>query len=125
MPIRDRRLNDDELEMMKVIWEREPVPARELHRSLQQNGRPSYTAVLTMLAALEDKGYVARQPGDDAYLYRASRPRAEVAAELADDLVRRVFDGSARPLLTHLLDRGHLTPRDLEQALESRSEPTC
>ena len=55
---------------------------------------------------------VKREPGDRANVYAPVRPQQIVVRSMVREFVNRVFDGSARPLLVHLLKEKGLTDRE-------------
>ena len=98
---------DKELEILKVIWQLGPSTVREVHQELLQHRKIAYTTVLTMMGILERKGHLKKTAGEKAYLYRTAKPQAQVTAGMVKEFVNRVFNGSTKPLLVHLVeDRG-------------------
>ncbi len=95
---------DQELEILKVIWQRGPSTVREVYQELLKHRKIAYTTVLTMMGILERKGHLKKTPGERAYLYRSSKPQAQVTAGMVQEFVNRVFNGSTKPLLVHLVE---------------------
>jgi len=106
---------------MKVVWPAGRATVREVYDELRRRRPIAKTTVQTMMNLLEAKGYLARTPGPEGQLYAPSRPRQQVVRGMVREFVTRVFDGSARPLLTHLLKDASLTERErraLQRLLE-------
>jgi BlaI family transcriptional regulator, penicillinase repressor len=103
-----------ELAMMKVLWRKGKATVREVYEALRQERPIAYTTVLTMMGILEHKGYVKKTPGTKAYIYSPTRPQGKVVGGLVKDFVGRVFDGSAQPLLVHLIENEDLSEREVE-----------
>ena len=59
---------DQELEILKVIWQLGPSTVREVFLELQKHRKIAYTTVLTMMGILERKGHLKKSAGDRAYL---------------------------------------------------------
>jgi BlaI family penicillinase repressor len=98
---------DQELEILKVIWQLGPSSVREVHQEMLKHRKIAYTTVLTMMGILERKGHLKKTAGERAYLYRTAKPQAQVTAGMVKEFVNRVFNGSTKPLLVHLVeDRG-------------------
>ena len=97
---------------MKVIWPRGQATVREVHGELRGKRDLAYTTVQTMMNILETKGHLKREPGDKAHVYSPVRPQQIVVRSMVREFVNRVFDGSARPLLVHLLKEKGLTDRE-------------
>src|SRR6476660_2124269 len=105
-------LTGQELEIMKVIWPRAQATVREVYDELRARRTIAYTTVQTMMNVLETKGHLARQSGERAHVYTPVRPQHTVVRSMVREFVDRVFDGSARPLLVHLLKDKGLSARD-------------
>lgn len=97
---------------MKVIWPRGQATVREVYDDLKTRRDIAYTTVQTMMNILEAKGHLKRIPGEKAHVYSPVRPQQAVVKSMVRDFVDRVFDGSARPLLVHLLKEKGLTDRE-------------
>ena len=105
-------LTGQELEIMKVIWPRGRATIREVYDELRAHRTIAYTTVQTMMNVLETKGHLTRQAGEKAHIYSPVRPQQAVVKSMVREFVNRVFDGSARPLLVHLLKEKGLTDRE-------------
>jgi predicted transcriptional regulator len=105
-------LTGQELEIMKVIWPRGQATVREVYDELRAHRTIAYTSVQTMMNVLETKGHLKREPGEKANVYSPVRPQQAVVKSMVREFVNRVFDGSARPLLVHLLKEKGLTDRE-------------
>lgn len=104
---------------MKIVWDKEQATVRDVYEELRSVRRIAYTTVMTMMGILEKKGHLKRQPSDGrAYLYRPARPKSQVVGSIVEDFVRRMFDGSARPLLVHLAENDEIDEAELEELRE-------
>lgn len=118
-------LTGQELEIMKVIWPLGQATVREVYDALRERRTLAYTTVQTMMNILETKGHLKKQPGDKAQIYAPVRPQQAVVRSMVREFVNRVFDGSARPLLVHLLKERGLTERErreLQRLLDKEGE---
>jgi len=97
---------------MKVIWPRGQATVRDVYGELRDKRDIAYTTVQTMMNILETKGHLKRVPGDKAHVYAPVRPQQIVVRSMVREFVNRVFDGSARPLLVHLLKEKGLSDRE-------------
>ena len=115
-------LTEQELEIMKVVWERDSVTVRDVYEALLERRKVAYTTVMTMMKILEQKKYLKKTQVDRAYVYRPAQPKRQVIGDMVRDFVNRVFNGSAEPLLVHLVEEHDLsragTGRDRQTAEE-------
>jgi len=105
---------------MKVIWERESATVRDVYEALLAKRKVAYTTVMTMMKILEQKRYLKRTASDRAYVYRPAQPQGQVVGAMVRDFVNRVFNGSAAPLLVHLVKEHELSAEDLEEIARLR-----
>jgi predicted transcriptional regulator len=100
---------------MKIVWDRGSATVRDVYETLLERRRVAYTSVMTMMNILEQKGHLKRKQVDRAYLYESTKPRAQVTRGMVREFVDRVFNGSAEPLLLHLVEDEKLTEKDLDE----------
>jgi predicted transcriptional regulator len=118
-------LTGQELEIMKMIWPLGHATVRDIYERLRDRRSIAYTTVQTMMNILEAKGHLRKQPGDKAQVYVPVRPQQAVVKSMVREFVDRVFDGSARPLLVHLVKEKGLTDRErraLQKLLDKAEE---
>jgi predicted transcriptional regulator len=120
---RSTTLTEQELEIMKVVWERESVTVRDVYEALLERRKVAYTTVMTMLKILEQKKYLKKSQSERAYVYRPAQPKRQVIGAMVKEFVNRVFNGSAEPLLVHLVQENNLTREDLEEIAQMRRKP--
>jgi BlaI family penicillinase repressor len=106
---------DQELEILKVVWQRGEATVREVFRDLSAHRKIAYTTVLTMMGILEQKGHLKKTAGERAYIYSPTKPQQQVVRSMVNEFVHRVFNGSARPLLVHLMEDPHIRPDELAE----------
>jgi BlaI family penicillinase repressor len=108
-------LTAQELEIMKIVWSAGASTVRGVYESLLERRKIAYTTVMTMMNILEQKGYLKKAQQDRAYIYQATRPQKQVIRGMVREFVDRVFNGSAEPLLLHLVEDRRLSEEDLQE----------
>jgi predicted transcriptional regulator len=106
---------DVELEILKAVWLRGQATVREIYLDLLKQRKIAYTTVLTMMGVLERKGHLKKEPGERAYVYRPAESQSKVIARMVNDFVHRVFDGSTKPLLVHLVEETEVSAKELDE----------
>jgi predicted transcriptional regulator len=117
---RSKTLTGQELEIMKIVWERERATVRDVYEALLERRKVAYTTVMTMMKILEQKGFLKKSQEERAYVYRPAQPQRQVIGAMVKDFINRVFNGSAEPLLVHLVEEHHLSEKDLEEIARLR-----
>jgi BlaI family transcriptional regulator, penicillinase repressor len=120
---RSTSLTGQELEIMKLVWERERATVRDVYEALLEKRKVAYTTVMTMMKILEQKKYLKKTMADRAYVYRPAQPKGTVIAAMVREFVNRVFNGSAEPLLVHLVEEHNLSRKDLDEIASLRRRP--
>lgn len=108
-------LTEQELEIMKIVWARDSATVRDVYEALLERRKIAYTTVMTMMKILEQKKYLLKTQEDRAYIYRPAKPKNQVIKGMVREFVNRVFNGSAEPLLVHLIEDQRLSKKDLEE----------
>ena len=107
---------------MKVVWELQTATVRDVYEALLRRRKIAYTTVMTMMNILEEKGYLKKRAEDKAHVYRPAQAKAKVIRAMVQEFVERVFNGSAEPLLVHLVKERHLSPEELEKIARTIKE---
>jgi BlaI family transcriptional regulator, penicillinase repressor len=108
-------LTEQELEIMKVVWDKGSGTVRDVYEALLERRKIAYTTVMTMLNILEDKGHLKKAQGEKAYVYRPAKPKQQVIRGMVREFLDRVFNGSAEPLVAHLIEDRKLTRAELDE----------
>jgi len=109
------RPTDRELEILNVLWRRGPSTVREVHEAVALRKPTQYTTVLKTMQIMADKGLLRRDEEQRAHIYEATRPREWTQRQLAGDLLRRAFSGSAKSLLLGALSAQRVSREELAE----------
>lgn len=105
-----------EMAILEVLWVRGPTTVRGILEGFPRKGRPAYNTILTMTGRMRAKGLVAvAGKTGNANVYRAVLSRDAVQQGMMDEMLG-LFAGQAAPLMSHLIDAGKLTLKDVEEA---------
>ena len=108
---------------MKIVWQHDSSTVRDVYEALLEKRKIAYTTVMTMMKVLEQKKYLKKSQTERAYVYRPAQPQRQVIGAMVRDFVNRVFNGSASPLLVHLVEEHDLSREDLEEIARLRRKP--
>ena len=82
---------------------------------MRQRRDVATTTVATMLKVMMEKGLVKRAKGARGFQWSAKVTPDATRRRLLRKLMSAAFDGSARGLVTHLLEDGELSAEDIEE----------
>ena len=122
-------VTDAELAVLQVLWDRGQATIRQVVDLLYPGGSVSeYATVKTLLARLEEKGYVSRDNQDLAHVFRAATSRDDLVDQRLQAVADNLCGGSRVPLLMNLLRSERLSAderKELRRFLDklSRSGP--
>lgn len=109
------RPTDQELQILKVLWDRGPSSVREVWKQIAQARDIGYTSVLKIMQIMRDKELVVCDARQRPQRYRAKQTQQSTLRHLARDLVERAFGGSASLLLLHALGKQPVKPEALAE----------
>ena len=105
-----------ELKILKILWEQSPLPVREIRQGLAAGGHDiAHTSTITTLTTMVGKQYLKRQMQGNAYLFAPRASRQEVSRRMLGDIVRRVFDGSAKEVVLSLFGQTEIPDDELKE----------
>jgi BlaI family transcriptional regulator, penicillinase repressor len=108
-------LSGPQLDIMKIVWRHGEATVRDVYEDLRLQRPVAYTTVMTTMKTMEARGHLKKRVEGRAYVYEAVVPESRMIRRLVGDFLDRVFNGSAEPLLAHLVKERRVSERDLEQ----------
>jgi predicted transcriptional regulator len=108
------RFSKAETRILEQYWKLGTSSVREILDSLPEEERVAYTTVQTLVYRLEQKGALRKvKKIGNAQLFEATINQSDYRSGLVRDLLE-LFGGSARVLVSNLLETGTITLRDLK-----------
>lgn len=106
-----------ELEILKILWPESPLPVREVRLRLEeQSGRPlTHSSVITIMNIMYRKGYLKRSKAGKSFLFAPKVTEEEVTGGIMNDMVTRLFAGSASSMVLNLIDNSDIDSDELEE----------
>lgn len=111
-------LSKAEIEIARVLWQLGEATVRDVYEALPPGRKIDFTTAQTYLRRLEAKGYARASLVGRTRVYAAKVKPKTVIRETVDDMVQRLFDGHALPLVEHLIEDGGIGPAEIAQLRE-------
>ena len=109
------KISDSELEVMKLLWQAgDALPVTEIRETLQRDRGWEPTTVKTLIGRLAAKGAI-RQEKRNVFYYSPLISEEEYNAWATDNLIRKLYHGSARDLVAALVQSEGLSRDDIEE----------
>jgi BlaI family transcriptional regulator, penicillinase repressor len=105
-----------ELEILRILWELEPCPVRDVHARLNEAKGTNYSTTVKMLSVMLTKGLVKRDESATPHVYRAAITRQRAAKKFLKELIEKVYDGSAMSLVLQALASGKASKKEIDEA---------
>jgi predicted transcriptional regulator len=104
---------DAELDILAVLWRLGPATVREVHEALGKDS--AYTTTLKQMQVMTEKGLVSRSERFRSHVYEAAAPKEQTQKQIAGDLLKRAFDGSAKNLVLGALTAQRASDEELSE----------
>ena len=104
---------DSEIKLMEIIWEHEPVSAKEVSLLADKEIGWNKNTTYTVIKKLIDKGYINRE--EPGFICTSLISKDEVQKSEAKGLVDKLFAGSKKALFSALLEDEELTDDEISE----------
>jgi BlaI family transcriptional regulator, penicillinase repressor len=105
-----------ELEILRILWDLEPCPVREVHTKLSEAKGTNYSTTVKMLSVMLQKGLVKRDENVSPHIYRSAVTKQKAAKKFLTELIEKVYDGSAMSLVLQALASGKASQQEIDEA---------
>lgn len=104
-----------ELEILNILWNKEPLTVKEIHEQLTQTKDVGYTTALKIMQNMTAKGLLRRKPNGKNHLYYSNSKKDDTRGKLLDRFLDTTFAGSASGLLMQLMDNKKTSAKEIEE----------
>ncbi len=111
-----KNLFDSELKVMELIWDKEPVSAKDISLIAAENIGWNKNTTYTVIKKLETKGFIKRE--EPGFICTSVYKREEIQRSEANSLIDKLFGGSKKALFSALIDDEELTPEEISALKE-------
>jgi predicted transcriptional regulator len=101
-----------ELDILAALWRLGPSTVRDVHEALGKDR--GYTTTLKQMQLMTDKGLLMRREQFRAHVYESAVPKEQTQRQMAADLLKRAFDGSAKSLVLGALSAQPASAQELD-----------
>jgi len=109
------RITDSEAEVMRVLWEAgDELPIADIRTTLEQTSNWESSTIKTLVRRLCEKGVVLATKREVFY-YQALVSEADYREYTTQNLIDRLYSGSAKNLVASLLGSKKFDDADIEK----------
>jgi predicted transcriptional regulator len=111
-----------ELKVMQLLWDSHRAFVKDLLDRWNEEPRPAYNTISTIIRILEEKGFVGHTAHGRTHEYFSLIAREDYQKSFLRNAIDKVFAGSAKSLLSTLVGQEDLNKSDLEAILKLLEE---
>jgi BlaI family transcriptional regulator, penicillinase repressor len=104
--------------VMDVLWKRSQSTAEDVREAMAERHPMKESTARTILARLEEKGYIRHDVEGRTNVYRVSEPPRSLAVTAVQQIIDRLCGGSVEQLIVGMVDRELLDDRELRRLAE-------
>ena len=104
-----------ELQILRILWEQGPSTARQIHNRLAEDRDTNYSTTVKMLSVMLDKKLVKRDESVRPQIYRPTASQRHTQQKILQNLIHKVYDGSAGSLVLQALSSQKASPEELAE----------
>ena len=108
-------LSAAEWQIMKLLWDRGPMAARDVFAALPASKHWAYKTVKTLLSRLVAKRAAAYDQVGNSYLYRPAVARDEMTRREARSVLDRLASEAVSPVLARFIEEAELTDAEIKE----------
>ena len=109
------KMTGNELELIKIIWEKGEVTAREIHVESLKFKQREYNTINTILTRMVEKGLITRRKIGPVYLYSPKKNKKKHILELINNFVENVLDGHVAPIFKYMVENAKISREELQE----------
>lgn len=122
VPTPHRRPTDAELEILQVLWRRQPCTVREVYEELLEARGAGHTTVLKLMQIMTEKGLLERDETVRPQIFRTRYTKNQTQGQLLKEFVERAFGGSPTKLVMQALSSKPSTAEERRRIRELLDE---
>ncbi|SMO65457.1 Predicted transcriptional regulator [Saccharicrinis carchari] len=104
-----------ELDILNILWEKEPLTVKDIHALICKSKDVGYTTTLKIMQNMTTKGLLKRERSGKSHLYFSNHAREETRERLLNRFVDSAFGGSASSLVMQLLGNKKTSVEELDE----------
>lgn len=108
-------LSPSEWKVIHIVWELKSCAARDVYNITRDKYGWMPATTKTFLRRLVEKGHLTTTQVGNCYVYQPAESVVDTLFHSAGNLMENTFEGTAVPLLYHMVKKGKLTLDDVEE----------
>ncbi|WP_159637146.1 BlaI/MecI/CopY family transcriptional regulator [Sphingobacterium composti Ten et al. 2007 non Yoo et al. 2007] len=104
---------ESELEILQVLWDKQPCTVREVHESLKRKDI-GYTTTLKLMQIMLEKSMVIRDTSSKSHLYSTTINKETIEQQFLDRMIDNIYKGNTSRLVMQALGTHKASKEEIE-----------
>jgi predicted transcriptional regulator len=113
--LKNLKPTESELEILKILWNKESATVREVHSELSKTKESGYTTTLKLLQIMFEKGLVKRDDSNKTHVYEPAISKQRTQKQFLDKMINTLFAGSSTQLVLQALGNQKSSKDELDE----------
>ena len=113
--IKNLKPTESELEILKILWNKETATVRDVHLELSKTKESGYTTTLKLMQIMFEKGLVKRDDRNKTHIYEPAISKQKTQKQFLDKMINTLFAGSSTQLVLQALGNQKSSKEELEE----------
>lgn len=110
------QISEAEIEVMKVLWEKDASTAKEIIAEIEKTNDWKPKTIQTLLSRLVAKGAVITEKKDaKSFFYSAAVKKEDYQSYANKSFIKKLYDGSLNLMLASFIKDAQLSKDDIEE----------
>ncbi|MBQ6937615.1 MAG: BlaI/MecI/CopY family transcriptional regulator [Clostridia bacterium] len=110
------QISEAEIEVMKVLWEKDASTAKEIIAEIEKTNDWKPKTIQTLLSRLVAKGAVRTEKKDaKSFIYSAAVKKEDYQSYANRSFIKKLYDGSLNLMLASFIKDAQLSKADIEE----------
>ena len=113
--LKNLKPTESELEILKILWNKESATVREVHSELSKTKESGYTTTLKLMQIMFEKGLVKRDDTNKTHIYEPAISKQRTQKQFLDKMINTLFAGSSTQLVLQALGNQKSSKDELDE----------
>ena len=104
-----------EVEILKILWDNGPSTVRQVNEAMNKFETIGYTTTLKLMQIMAEKGLLVRDESKFKHVYKPAASEEKTQNQLVNNLLEKVFSGSAEKLVMRALSAKNISSKELKR----------
>ncbi|WBW97411.1 BlaI/MecI/CopY family transcriptional regulator [Oceanirhabdus sp. W0125-5] len=109
------KISDSELEVMKIIWETNPIKAKQINELLSKEKDWTEQTIKTLINRLLKKEAISFKKEGRTYLYSPLISEKDYINKESRSFLQKFYDGSLNAMFSYFIKDKSLSKNDIEE----------